>query len=1139
MKKRLFAFLLALCLVLNMTSGIVFATEELEEPDGHNWDYEKVEIISEPTCTAEGEWVLYCQDEDCGIKLDGGALEMQDHTPEAQPCQNDHTEPTCTEDGHNWTHCSACKQLIKEVDGKWIVCDHSDCDCFIPATGHNYVDFEAVEPTCEEEGHNAYRACVNEIDGVVCGANEPGHEKVTIPANGHGTPVGSDGYVPQCQHDMSDEESYDYSVPAVCSICGAELKYSITVSAPHDWVDMEGREPTCEVDGYTEYRLCSVCGRIEGKETIPAHGHSYTVYYGTLAGSCTEDGRIAGWKCEHCGADDPERPVITIPAPGHKEEIIPGWEPTCTENGASDGWYCTVCGEETYPQKAIPALGHTWEMVPGTKANCVDDGLGAHNLCTVCGEKEFVDEAITIIPAHGHSNVEGFWPENAEIIDLEMAGTVRNYENGGVWTWCTEEELERGCEVTCTEDGYEPEERCAFCGEVVVEAVVTPALGHDWELTVPGTMPTCTEQGVSDLWECSRCDEYRGGETINARGHVMVTVEAQLPDCYNDGNFEYTYCEVCGYCSIPTNQKIYDERLEIEPGVYQLVAQTGPFSIPFYLRVDAEGNYIAPAQATIPAYDHQYRDDVKALAPTCTENGIEEGATRCRICGEFFDLYVIPATGHGIAEVEGYEPTCLENGLQSYIFCVDCGKASNGTYEDDGERHALLTASEIFMPEDGSDPAEFVIDALGHDEQPGVALEPTCHEEGHTEGIYCARCGVTIEESEPIDPMGCDFVLVSDKVDATCTEEGYEAYYECSRCECCTEGGEVIPATNHDAGEVTEAIAATCTEYGFGPGVHCTKCEIDYAPVYDFLTGKTTISFEDLTEGGWLIIPELWAPYGHRMGEVWNAEPTCTEIGYDNYSECLFCDYSEGEILSELGHLWVDVPGGEETAATCLKAGTDGIHQCVRPECRLTEAIVVPALGHDWVKVDAVEATCAAPGNIEYEQCSRCGLYRVEGVEYDEYNVVVEDDGKHDDPWHVDGLMPTCKDDGHSDGQWCSVCDYNDFTVFPADADAYHAFLETEEELAKIEWTIKEAEGMQYKLCPCCGYILDIKLYPEVLKGDVNMDGKVTSRDARMILQFLAGTVKELPNEKAAYFNDDMDITSRDARDILNWLAGN
>ena len=79
MKKRIFAFLLALCLILNMTSGIAFATEGAED-DGHTWP-EKWTVVTKATCTAAGWQVKYCQDPDCGIELASEEIPMLPHTP--------------------------------------------------------------------------------------------------------------------------------------------------------------------------------------------------------------------------------------------------------------------------------------------------------------------------------------------------------------------------------------------------------------------------------------------------------------------------------------------------------------------------------------------------------------------------------------------------------------------------------------------------------------------------------------------------------------------------------------------------------------------------------------------------------------------------------------------------------------------------------------------------------------------------------------------------------------------------------------------------------------------------------------------------------------------------------------------------
>lgn len=1139
MKKRTFAFLLAMCLVLNMFSGIAFATEtEGTCENGHTAG--AVETVAHPTCTSEGEWVQYCGVEGCGAIFATGKIEMLPHTLETEPCKNDFVDPTCTEEGHKWYHCASCGQLLKKVGEDWVVCDHVDCECTIPALGHDYEIVEAVEPTCTEDGHNEYRAC------SVCGEEDPEHPMVVIPATGHGEPKMADDYVLQCNINEDDEHSFDYAVDAVCSICGELLEQKVVKPAPHTWGDwQEALAPTCTEAGYETWRECSVCGRVEGKEPIDALGHDFTKWVGALAGSCTEDGRLAGLVCSRCGEShpDPELGAQWLPAPGHVSEVVEGYEPTCTEEGLTDGEVCSVCDEVLVEQEVIPALGHDYKTVLGVKATCTEDGEGAHKLCSRCGDKVYLDPDTAIIPAHGHSNEDGYYPETAETIANGTAGEERDHlTDPYADTWMTDEEAAKVCDATCLTDGYKGEELCSFCNVVLVPSEVLPALGHDWELTVPGTLPTCTEPGISDLWDCSRCEAQQGGEPINARGHKWVSVEAVLPTCDTDGNIAYDYCTVCGYA---TNEEYLDENMQyelVEPKLigtkYNPVVETVGWMKSYLEKVD--GEWVMPAGFKVDAYNHAYRENVRPLDATCTENGIEEGATRCLICDEYFDLVVIPALGHDLVEVDAIEADCLNDGLVAYVYCTRCGRAAAGTLETEGIADLVTVGT--------TDYSVFVIPALGHAPVPGVALDPTCHEDGHTAGVYCDRCKITIEEYEIIPALGCDMVEIEAEIPATCTEPGKTAVLGCTRCDC-TEGGEDIPATGHDAGEVTEVIPATCTEYGFGEGVHCTKCAVDYAPVYDYLTGNGYITADDLYEAGWLVVPPMIDPLDHDMSKVINAAPSCTREGYDNYSYCKRegCDHYVGTIIPALGHDWADVPGGAETAPTCTEAGTDGIHQCTR--CLVTEAVVVPALGHDWVLVEAVEATCAAVGNIEYEDCSRCNLIRVEGDEYaeDEYNVVVEDDGLHDNLMHVDAQMATCNTPGHSDGQYCDVCGYNDFTEIAPDADAYHSWLfDNQDALIEdgtLEWVVTNpgdgsvGSGMEAILCPCCGYIVNVRLYPEVQMGDVNMDGDVDVIDALMVLQYSAGVIPDLPNKVAANCFVDEGIDVLDALWILNNAA--
>ena len=190
----------------------------------------------------------------------------------------------------------------------------------------------AKEPTCTEDGHSAKVWC------PLCGAVEA--EGGVIPATGHTEEI----------------------IPAV--------------------------KPTCENPGLTEGIKCSVCGKIlKAQETgEPATGHAYGEWTVSEEATCTKEGKKIS-VCQNCGDTQTE----TIPAPGHREEIIPAKEPTCEEPGLTEGIRCSVCGEILKEQKTEgEATGHNFGEYKTTKAaTALNTGVKTRT-CGVCGKEEII-----------------------------------------------------------------------------------------------------------------------------------------------------------------------------------------------------------------------------------------------------------------------------------------------------------------------------------------------------------------------------------------------------------------------------------------------------------------------------------------------------------------------------------------------------------------------------------------------------------------------------------------------------------------------------------------------------------------------------------------------------------------------------
>ena len=128
---------------------------------------------------------------------------------------------------------------------------------------------------------------------------------------------------------------------------------------------------------------------------------------------------------------------------------------------------------------------------------------------------------------------------------------------------------------------------------------------------------------------------------------------------------------------------------------------------------------------------------------------------------------------------------------------------------------------------------------------------------------------------------------------------------------------------------------------------------------------------------------------------------------------------------------------------------------------------------------------------------------------------------------------PDCAEDGQI-LYTCTECGAQYTDRIPATGDHVYG-----DWVVITEPTAKEP-GLRQCQCQYCGHIRQERMDPiGVEPGDVNGDGTINTRDARMLLRFLAGLTPAEEIEKiAADFNGDGSINVRDAREILRHIAG-
>ncbi len=239
----------------------------------------------------------------------------------------------------------------------------------------------------------------------------------------------------------------------------------------------------------------------------------------------------------------------------------------------------------------------------------------------------------------------------------------------------------------------------------------------------------------------------------------------------------------------------------------------------------------------------------------------------------------------------------------------------------------------------------------------------------------------------------------------------------------------------------------------------------------------------------------------------------------DHKQKCEECGLS---VLA--AHEWEDVKVNKEP--TCGVPGSKDVKCKVCEETATIEIAVSDAHNVEtWTEV--TPATCSAVGT-EKGTCKNCNKEITREIPKNDNHTVTT--------W-TEVTAPTCKEVGSEKGT-CTVCNEEVTRDIPKTEDHKWG-----------NWTTVVAPsvllpGTKIRTCDVCGKI-ERESIPkldgeqEVLMGDVNGDGEITSFDARKALQAAVGNYELSEGEFArADMNGDKEITSMDARKILKLSVG-
>ncbi len=591
------------------------------------------------TCKAEGVMNTICSN----VETDTHTACTHESTrvipvdPNAHKAEADYTvmqKATCEADGYKAILCEYCDaELSKETIAKR---EHNLVDTTV-ATAPTCSATGIMNQKCDHAGSDEYEACGYTTTRVM--------DKV------------ADAHKAEADYTVMQKatcEADGYKA-ILCEYCDAELSKEIIAKREHVYVDNGVKTAaTCKAEGV----MNTICSNVEtdthaactheSTRVIPVDPNAHKAeaeYIQTIAPTCSAVGEEKLY-CEYCDAVLDTREVA-IDKDAHKAEAeyIQTIAPTCSAVG-EEKLYCEYCDAVLDTREvAIDKDAHTGaaNVIKNAKeATCLENGYTGDIHWSCC---DALETKGTEIPAPGHT--EATREENRVEPSCGAAGS---YDLVTYCTVCTEAINTEKVGIPATGehnfvtevDGTRVPSTCKTpgsvtmkcgCGATEVQTIPVDENNHENIVTDGAVAPTCTKSGLTEGSHCAACDKVIiKQEEIPAIGH-KEDKDASIyiaPSCDKNGYVK----RVCGVCG-----EIFGSST-IAPTGHKYTDETG-----------AENFVIVPA--------------------TCDAKGSKYLV--CTVCGYENTKDAVPygtPSGHYLFIKEGYAPTCTEDGLTEYVYCL-------------------------------------------------------------------------------------------------------------------------------------------------------------------------------------------------------------------------------------------------------------------------------------------------------------------------------------------------------------------------------------------------------------------------------------------------------------------------------------
>ena len=451
----------------------------------------------------------------------------------------------------------------------------------------------------------------------------------------------------------------------ICDTCGAKMADALG----HDMKNVTGQAATCTAAGWSDYKDCSRCDYIEGKNTLNALGHNLKSVTGQAA-TCND----AGWSdyldCDRC---DYIEGKTTINALGHNLENVTGQAATCTAAGWTNYKDCSRC-DYIEGKTTIDALGHDMTRVANEAVDptCTEAGSEVEMGCTRCNHTEGGAE----VPATGHTPGDAATCTTAQT--CTVCGAIVTAALGHT------EVIDAAAAATCTAAGKTEGKHCSTCNTVLVAQNVVAALGHT---------PAADDGNCETAIFCGVC----GTETTAAMTHVAGEDDDDCSTavmCTNEG---------CNQAAVAAKTHAYSESYQTQDNQHWKECTNEGCKVTTQKVDCADGeddNHACDVCGNANVSDHKAGTVVQenVTAATCGAAGSYDNVVYCTECGGELSrkTVTVPATGaHNYAtETDRKEATCTEDGYVTKA-CA-CGATETTTLTATGHDYEAVETAPNF-----------------------------------------------------------------------------------------------------------------------------------------------------------------------------------------------------------------------------------------------------------------------------------------------------------------------------------------------------------------------------------------------------------------------------------------------------------